>query len=99
MNWQGHGHSDEVHVGYWKNNHLKERVPTVIWRHNRNFYFLGKINSKIRILGHGDFYGFDHFFFTQCDPIGPKMDPRGSPPWFGAITVSSIFCKKSMTAG
>ena len=28
-------------------------------------------------------------FFTQWDPIGPKMDPRGSPPWFGAITVKS----------
>ena len=26
---------------------------------------------------------------TQWDAIGPKMDPKGSPPWFGAITVKS----------
>ena len=23
------------------------------------------------------FYGFDQFFSTQWDPIGPMMDPRG----------------------
>ena len=39
------------------------------------------------------FYGFDPFF-TQWDPIGPKMHPRVSPPWFGAITVTSIFFRK-----
>ena len=40
------------------------------------------------------FYGFDPFF-TEWGPISPKMDPRGSPQWFGAITVTSIFCEKS----
>ena len=45
------------------------------------------------------FYGFDPFFWTQWDPIDPKMDPRGSPPWFAAVTVTSIFLEKSMTAG
>ena len=43
-----------------------------------------------------NFYSFDPFFWTQWDPIGPKMDPRVTPPWFGAITVTSICCKKSM---
>ena len=47
---------------------------------------------KIRILGHGNFLRFWPIFWPQWDPIGPKMDPRGSPPWFGAITVNSIFC-------
>ena len=37
------------------------------------------------------FYGFDPFFWPQWDPIGPKMYPSVSPPWFGAITVNSIF--------
>ena len=27
----------------------------------------------------------------QWDPIGPKMDPRWSPPWFGTITIRSNF--------
>ena len=47
---------------------------------------------KIRILGHGNFLRFWPNFWPQWDPIGPKMDPRGSPPWIGAITVNSIFC-------
>ena len=47
---------------------------------------------KIRILGHGNFLRFWPIFWPQWDPIGPKMDPRGSPPWFGAITINSIFC-------
>ena len=47
--------------------------------------------SNIRILGHGNFLRLWSIFWTQWDPIGPKMDPRGSPPWFGAITVTSIF--------
>ena len=38
------------------------------------------------------FYGFDPFFLPKWDPIGPKMDPRGSPSWFGAKTINSIFC-------
>ena len=68
--------------------------PTVIWSDNRNFHFLRKIEiekSKIRILVHGNFLRFWPIFWTQWDAIGPKMDPRGSPPWFGAITVTSIF--------
>ena len=47
--------------------------------------------SKIRILGHGNFLGFWPIFLSQWDPIGPDMDPRGFPPWFGAITVRSNF--------
>ena len=35
---------------------------------------------KIRILVHGNFLGFWPIHFAQWDPIGPKMDPRGSPP-------------------
>ena len=46
-------------------------------------------SRKFEFLGMDIFYGFDPFFFTQWDPIGPKMDPRGSPPWFVAITVKS----------
>ena len=65
-------------------------VPTVIWHHNRNFHFL----QKIRILGHGNFSRFWPIFWTQWDPIGPKIDHRVSPPWFVAITVTSIFWEK-----
>ena len=70
--------------------------PTVIWRHNHKFDFLPKSMTaeypKIRVLGHGNFLWFWPIFWPQWDPIGPKMDPRGSSPWFGAITVNSIFC-------
>ena len=31
--------------------------------------------------------------WPQWDPIGPKMDPRGSPPWFGAITIIRFFAQ------
>ena len=66
-------------------------VPTVTWRHNHNFHFF--------FFNHGNFLRFWPIFFTQWDPTGPKMGPMGSPPWFGAITVTSIFWEKSMTAG
>ena len=56
-------------------------------------------NRKFEFLGHGNFLQFWPIFWTQWDPIGPKMDPRGSPPWFGAITLTFIFCEKPMTAG
>ena len=53
-----------------------------VWsRDSRKFEFWGMVF----------FYGFHPLFWTQWDPIGPKMDPRGSPPWFGAITVRSDF--------
>ena len=32
------------------------------------------------------------FDYSAVIDFGPKMDPRGSPPWFGTITVNSIFC-------
>ena len=78
-------------------------VPTVIWRHNRNFRFSQKIDDRgvveYLILGHGNFLRFWPIFWTQWVPIGPKMDPRGPPLWFVAITVTSIFLEKSMIAG
>ena len=38
-------------------------------------------------------------YWTQWDPIGPKMDPRGSPPWFGTITVKSNFGRNRWPRG
>ena len=38
-------------------------------------------------------------FWSQWDPIGPKMDPRESPPWFGAITVRSNFGRNRWPRG
>ena len=35
----------------------------------------------------------------QWDPIGPKMDPRGSPPWFCAITLRSNFGRNRWPPG
>ena len=49
-------------------------------------------SQKFEFWGMVIFYGFDLFFLPQWDPNGTKMDPRGSPPWFGAITVNSKFC-------
>ena len=70
-------------------------VPTVVWRHNRNFHFFWKNRwRKFEFRGMVNFTVLTHFL-DQWDPIGPKMDPRGSPPWFGAITADSIFCEKS----
>ena len=70
-------------------------VPTVIWRHNRKVGFWPKSMtaglSKIRILGHCKFLRFWPIFWTQWDPIGPNMALKGSPPWFGAITLRSDF--------
>ena len=69
--------------------------PTMIWRHIRRVGFWPKSmtagKSKIRICGHGNFLRFSPIFCTQWDPIGPKMNPRRSPPWFGAISVRSDF--------
>ena len=58
-------------------------------RGSRNFEFWGMVI----------FYGFDPFFFTEWDPIGPKMDPRGSPPWFCAITARSVFGRNRWPRG
>ena len=44
-------------------------------------------------------YGLAPIFWTQWDPIGPKMDPRESPPWFGAITVMSDFGRNRWPRG
>ena len=78
-------------------------VPIVIWRHNRNVQFWPKAmtagKSKIRILGHGNFLRFWSIFWPQWDPIGHKMDPRGSPLWFGAITVRSNFGRNRWPRG
>ena len=56
-------------------------------------------SKKFEVLGHGKFFTIflTHFMAPMPYPIGPKMThfwpyPRGSPPWFGAITVNSIFC-------
>ena len=54
---------------------------------------------KIRILGHGNFLPFWPFFWPQWNPIGQKMDPRGSPPWFGALTINSICCPNRWPRG
>ena len=69
-------------------------VP-VIWRHKRKAQILAEMDDRgvveIRILGHGNFLRFWPIFWPQWDPIGIKMDPRGSPQWFGALTVRSNF--------
>ena len=52
-----------------------------------------------RILGHGNFLPFWPIFWPQWNPIGPKMDPKGSPPWFGAITINSICCPNRWPRG
>ena len=74
-------------------------IPTVIWRHNRQVKFWPKSMTKIRILGHGDFFCFWPIFWPQWDPIGHKMDPRRSPPWFGAITIRSNFGQNQWPRG
>ena len=44
-------------------------VPTVIWRHNRNFDFLRKIDDqKFEFGGMVIFYGFNLFL----DPMGTQ---------------------------
>ena len=48
-------------------------------------------SQKFLFWGMVIFYGFEPFFVPK-GTHWPKMDPRGSPPWFGAITVNSIFC-------
>ena len=58
-------------------------------RGSRKFEFWGMVNC----------YGLAPIFWTQWDPIGPKMDPRGSPPWFGAITVRSDFGRNRWPRG
>ena len=50
-------------------------------------------------MGLGKFYGFNPFFLLQWDPIGPKMDPRWSPPWFGTITIWSNFGRNRWPRG
>ena len=52
-------------------------------RSSRKFGFWGTVIFTVLAL-----------FWNQWDPIGPKMDPRGSPAWFGAITVNSIYFRK-----
>ena len=54
-------------------------------------------SQKFEFWGMVIFDDFDPFFWPQWDPIGPRMYPRGSPPWFGAITVNSIFCPNRWT--
>ena len=49
-------------------------------------------SRKFEFWGMVIFYGFDPFFGTNGTPLAPRWtDPRGSPPWFGAITVKSNF--------
>ena len=65
------------------------RAITVKSNFGRNRWQRG--SRKFEFWGMVIFYGFDPFFFTQLDPIGLKMEPRGSPPWFGAITLNLNF--------
>ena len=53
---------------------------------------------KFEFWGMVIFYGFYPFLY-QWDPIGPKMDTRVSPPWFGAITVKSNFGRNRWPRG
>ena len=58
-------------------------VPTVIWHHNSNFHFLGKIDDlgyrKIRIFGHGNFLRFWPIFLLNGTPLAPRGTLGGSP--------------------
>ena len=56
-------------------------------------------SRKIRILGQSNFLRFWPIFWPQWDPIGPKMDPTGSPPWIGAITLRSNFGRNRWPRG
>ena len=49
-------------------------------------------SQKLEFWGMVIFTALNHFFLPQWDPIGTKMDHRGSLPWFGAVTVNSMFC-------
>ena len=65
-------------------------VPTVIWRNNRNFDFLRKIDSqKFEFWGMVTFYGFDPFFLPNGTPLAPRCS-RGS----AKVRISGmvIFC-------
>ena len=63
----------------------------ITWRSNFGRNWWPRVSRKFEFWGMVIFYGFDQFFFTQWDPIYPKMDPRVSPPWFGTLTVKSNF--------
>ena len=53
-------------------------VPTVIWRNNRNFDFLRKIDSqKFEFWGMVIFYGFDPFFGPNGTPLALRWTLRG----------------------
>ena len=57
-------------------------VPTMIWRHNRNFHFLQKIDDrggswKCEFWGMVIFYGSDPFFGANGVRLGKK---NGSEP-------------------
>ena len=53
----------------------------------------------IEFLGHGNFLRFWPIHWTQWDPIGHKVDPRWSTPWFCAITVKSNFGRNRWPRG
>ena len=53
-------------------------VPTVIWRNNRNFDFLRKIDSqKFEFMGMVIFYGFDQIFGPNGTPLAPRWTLGG----------------------
>ena len=58
-----------------------------------------RCSRKFEFLGHGNYLRFRSIFFTQWDPIGPKMDPRGSPQWLGVINVKLNFGRNGWPRG
>ena len=70
---------------------------TVISNFGRNRWPRG--SRKFEFWGMVIFLWFWPIFWPQWNPIGPKMDPRGSPPWFGVITVRSNFSRNRSRGG